>query len=96
MKDTHTNFKSPSDYYGPTMRLLYYAAILRLRLDCVLQGVAHFCRLDCVLQGVAHFCAPASIENAVCGSISQQENDQTRGDHARMLCFAAFLKGADC
>ena len=83
MRSTHTNFKSPSDYYGPTMRLLYDAAILRLRLDCV-------------LQGVAHFCATASIENAVFCTISQQTNDQTRGDHARMVCFAAFLKGADC
>ena len=39
MESTHTNFKSPSDYYGPTMRLLYYAAILRLRLD-------HVCSTD--------------------------------------------------
>ena len=45
------------------------------------------------LQGVAHFCANASVENAVFCSISQQQNDETRGDHARMLCFAAFLKG---
>ena len=62
------------------MRLLYYATILRLRLYCV-------------LQSVAHFCATASIENAVFCNISQQKNNQTRGDHARMLCFAAFLKG---
>ena len=44
------------------------------------------------MKGVAHFCATASIENAVFCSISQHKNDETRGDHAIMLCFAAFLK----